>query len=409
MLNVLWLGCTAVAVVSLCVHAYRVHRFAGLYDEAPPPAPPCWPNVEVILCVRGVDPTLGDCLRAINSQVYEGRYRVHVVFDGDEALAVIASAAAATKLRPQFKAARLYPPHDACGLKMSALVQALGDLEPDTEAVALIDADVRPASDWLANLIAPLYVNGVGAATGVRWFEPVGGLGSRLRYLWNAGAVVQAHAHSVAWGGSLAFQVAVLRRAGLPALWLHRLVEDTGVTGALAKIGLRVHTVPVAVALCGERVSVRDAFRFVRRQLLAVRLYHDRWPRILLHGLVDAVAVVSLFAVLVVGGWTNDDYRFAEAGVVLFVQFVAAVGGLLYLRGRINRVRGETSGAVWLLSQALPLLPLAVLFHAAAAIAAQVARRVDWRGVTYVLSRGTVRLAAYRPYRPTVSSKESLV
>ena len=50
-----------------------------------------------------------------------------------------------------------------------------------------VDSDARPRNDWLRLLVAPLADEGMGAATGYRWFIPnKGGFASRLRSVWNA-------------------------------------------------------------------------------------------------------------------------------------------------------------------------------------------------------------------------------
>ena len=76
---------------------------------------------------------------------------------------------------------------ERCGLKVSAQRQALAALGDDVEVVVFADADADPAADWLRRLTAPLADRAVGAACGIRWFDPPDGAwGSLVRYLNNA-------------------------------------------------------------------------------------------------------------------------------------------------------------------------------------------------------------------------------
>src|SRR4030095_13807699 len=57
-----------------------------------------------------------------------------------------------------------------CGQKVHNLRAAVAEVDTRSEARVFVDSDPRPASDWLRKLVGPLQDEGVGAATGYRWF-----------------------------------------------------------------------------------------------------------------------------------------------------------------------------------------------------------------------------------------------
>jgi cellulose synthase/poly-beta-1,6-N-acetylglucosamine synthase-like glycosyltransferase len=126
------------------------------------------PKTAVVLCLRGCDPFLPACLEAILKQDYPC-YDLRIVVDSreDPAWKIVEQVVArcsTTKVQVRPLTAR----RDTCSLKCSSLLQALSELDDSYEAVALLDADTVPHRTWLAELVAPLADERVGAATGNR-------------------------------------------------------------------------------------------------------------------------------------------------------------------------------------------------------------------------------------------------
>src|SRR5262249_38429214 len=120
----------------------------------------------------------------------------------------------------QVRVDALRAPRETCSLKMTAILQAVEELPESVEVIATIDADVRPASNWLSSLVAPLEDARVGVASGFRWFVPTDTRwGTLVRYLWNAAALTQMYAFQVAWGGSLAIHSRVFRQSLTRERW----------------------------------------------------------------------------------------------------------------------------------------------------------------------------------------------
>jgi hypothetical protein len=403
------LTCTAFLALSSLVQLIWARRFTALYSPRPAAtvSDDHLPRAAVVLSLRGADPSLAGCLDGLLHLDYP-RYDVRIVIDSREDPAwdlvqrVVAESGAGNVEIQALEHRRA-----TCSLKLSSLVQAVGRLDASYGVVAFVDADVYIYPEWLRDLVAPLSEPGVGASNGVRWFLPVeSNWGTLVRYLWNAAACTQMVAFHIPWGGSLAFRADVLRDACLADDWGRSLFEDTGAYRALRARGLAIRVVGPATLVCGEAVDLPACFRFVRRQLLATRLYHEGWPLVVAHGLANAAAVLAAAVLCGAFAWRGEWAYAAWMGGLIAAQFLALAAGLVGIERPIRclvRGRGETTVPLRAATvlKTLAAMPLALAVHTAGLVAASVARRVSWRGISYEI-RGPhdIRLVAYHPFRP---------
>ena len=375
---------------------------------------PC-PKVAVILCLRGPDPFLADCIRAILNQDYP-TYELRVVVDSmdDPAWEVVARAVAGSGVQ-NVRVAQLTKRRETCSLKCSNLVQAVSDLDESFEVVALVDADTVPHTTWLRDLVAPFADPAVGATTGGRWYMPSEvSWGSLVRYWWNVAAVVQMYCYGIAWGGALAVKTEVFRQSDLLDRWSNALCEDTMLKTCLAELGLKVQFVPSLMMVNREGCDIAGYFGWVRRQLLTARLYHPLWPAVLGHGVLTFLGplfalTVAVYAALAESEW--DTAVWALGGLVGYeVGLISTAFMLEASVRRIVRARGEplplpsTVAAL----KTVVALPFTQLIYALALAAAQCLSSVGWRGVLYRIdARRRIRLIEYRPFADADKPPES--
>ena len=243
LLVLVWLAVLAVLIV---VQSYLSGWFAIKVARAANVARPTnyCPPVAVVLCVRGLDPSLPACLAGLMSLDYPD-YQIHIVADNemDPAVEVVRQATQAVETG-FVTLSFLKHPSSTCSLKCSSLVQTIKGLTEKIEAIALIDADTIPHQSWLRELVAPLAEENVAAATGTRWYMPRrAAMGSLARYLWNAGAVVIMASTNIAWGGTLAIKRSAVSKAGLLERWSESFCEEHAATSCAA-------TPWVAAGLC---------------------------------------------------------------------------------------------------------------------------------------------------------------
>lgn len=377
----------------------RLRRRPGLAEPAPP--------AEVVLCLRGADPSLGDALMALAGQTYPGPWRLLVVVDSRQDPAWPLARQTIERLEAagvaRWQAARLTPlaARPAAGsLKSASLRQAFGELDAATELVALVDADAVVAAGWLAALAAGCGQAGVGAVSGNRWYAPAAGSGPGLvRAIWNGGALVLMTLLGIPWGGSLAVRRSLIEPSGWRAVLATSLCEDTALPEPLGRCGWRYEFRPELITLDrDDGIALRPLGRWISRQLLSARLHHPAWPLVALHGLGTAllvlVALLAALAALLLGRLTDAGLLLAallayELGCVALLLLIEAVAarGLAPLGGRLPQ---PDLAHAWRL---LRWLPLAQWMCGLATLRTALTRRVEWRGVHYrVTGRSVERL-----------------
>ena len=356
------------------------------------------PKVAVVLCVRGEDPTLIECLSGIIGQDYPD-FQLHVAFDSEHD-------PGATVVRDFFEGhhhqARLYF-FDAlteCSLKCSGISHIVESLDHSFEVVAFIDADAVVDENWLAELVRPLDDEATGAATGNRWFTPTDDdTGSLVQQTWNAAAVVQMQAYDIAWGGSLAIRRDVIDRCELVQRWRESFCEDTVLSKAFRRSGYRIARVPGLVIDNQENNDLDGTYDWIVRQLLTVRLHHTHWFDVMTHGLATGVAtiVVPVLAIVCVA---SGNFAAANAAFRVWILYQVVNVVLLWLIGRSNKFalqarpgfrpddhdnQASLSNRIWagLVTQ---------WAHPMATFAAMTATRTTWRGASYAVLGNRVRL-----------------
>jgi len=372
----------------------------------------------VILCLRGGDPFLPDCLRALLNQNYPC-YEVRIVVDSreDPAWEIVAQTLQ-NQAATHVQVSPLVVRRQTCSLKCSALVQAVSQLDDSCEVVALVDADTVPHPNWLRELVTPLADGRVGATTGNRWYMPAKGQwGSLLRYLWNATAVVQMYFYVIPWGGSLALKTELLRRTQLLEKWGQALSEDVLLYSTLREQGLQIKFVPSLMMVNREECDISSFVRWEKRQLILARLYHPQWWGIVAHviltTLILALAVVMLLAALVTRQWEASVW--VSGGLAVYMTgAVLFLGSLEQSVRRVIQDRGEltTPFTATVMAKILLVIPLVYLVHMIALVSSILTGSVEWRGITYQIKNPwNIRLVEYHPYQTldqAVDTKASL-
>ncbi|MBL8829191.1 MAG: glycosyltransferase [Planctomycetaceae bacterium] len=375
--------------------------------QQPPPTNEnaVWPRVSVLVCVRGVDPSLLRTLERLMRQDYPD-YELRVVVDSTQDHAWPQVQALARSSGVKIDVQPLRQRLRTCSLKCSALVQMIDELDPRSEVIALCDSDLDIGEDWLRKLVAPLADPQIGAVTGIRWFRPRRGqFGSNLRKLWvNLSTIWQAITNSP-WGGSLAIRRSAFEQADLAQLWRQSIVDDTPVRMALAQLGLRVYATPALIVPSSEECTLPFAFNFVSRQLMWLRLYDPIWSVIQLHAL-DTLGAAAVPAVMAVVAFLVGDLELAAITGSLFVLYLLTIGVCVRVIDAVvdNRLAARElppNGDSWLraVREAAALLALP-FFHVATVVNTSSRQQIDWRGVKYLIHSPTqIELIEDRPWQ----------
>lgn len=364
------------------------------------------PKAAVILPLRGADPFLADCVRALLNQNYP-QYNLQIIVDSweDPAWNIVSNAIQQLGAMHVI-VSPLTLRHKTGSLKGSALVQAICALDDSYEVVAFVDADVVPHPNWLRELVAPLADEQVGASTGYRWYMPrTSQWGSLVRYIWNSAAVIFTCFRQYPWGGSMAMKLSVLRRSRLLKTWTQAVSVDAPIRKALQEIGLKVKFVPTVMMSNLEECNFVRCLGFMKRQLLVMRLYSSTWLQVAVQVFTTALAFVMAIGLLLIALVSGDFGCATWVAGAIAGYILAMVLLLTFLEQGVRRViqvRGEptTSFSPLMMAKILMAIPLTQLVFAVATLLAMLARSVEWRGITYQIEGpGKILLTEYRPYQ----------
>ncbi|PWU11615.1 MAG: hypothetical protein C5B51_02220, partial [Terriglobia bacterium] len=171
-----------------------------------------------------------------------------------------------------------------------------------SEICAFADSDGRVTKRWLRALVAPLAEEGVGAATGFRWFTPSpAGFWPLLRGVWDAVAAgtMGPGDNRFAWGGAMAIRRETFAEARVPEYWKNTISDDYALSAAIHAAGLKIAYAPGALVPSREQISPRALFPWMRRQLMLTRIYNRRqWQT----GLAAHVFYCGAMAACVIAG-----------------------------------------------------------------------------------------------------------
>ena len=358
------------------------------------------------MSVRGCDPTLRESLSAILHQDYPD-YDVHLVVDhrGDSAWSVVHEVQERFDHCGRLTIHEMRQPVDTCGLKCNALVQALEHFDPETEYLVLMDADVTPHETWLRDVTAPLLDPGIGVVTGNQWFEPheQATVGSLLRSLWNAGAIVPTAIFNNPWAGTFAMRMKDVEAANLADVWRRSAVDDGPIRHAIAPLGLKIKFQPSLIMVNREECTFDYVNHYVTRMLTWSKLYEKTFINTVVHAvftnLVMLAAVLTLLTALLS---VQPVVATIALCSILGMALISALGYVIVRAGvdRACQTRGESLPPLSLnqLVRFTVLIPVTLMIYGCSCCRAIVSQQVRWREITYeVKNKSQVRMLQYSP------------
>ncbi|MEO3706387.1 glycosyltransferase [Trichormus azollae] len=364
------------------------------------------PKTAVILCLRGADPYLPNCVRFLLKQNYP-HYDLKLIIDSPEDPAFKIVKEAITEIgATNFQISTLRTVRHNCSLKCSSLVQAVSDLDNSYQVVALVDADTIVHPNWLRELVSPLTDDKVGLTTGNRWYVPTGKYwGSLVRYAGNVSTVVQMFLFQVPWGGSLAIKKELLNQTELLEKWGEAFGDDMLIHKIIKKHGLGIKFVPSLLMVNREESDLTYLFTSLKRLILCSRLYHPNWLA-LVSDAVSSILFPTVTIILALGFLLATEWN---GSVSLFKSYSIYTIGLLLLMlvmelgvQEVIRSQGQVTPQVSLTTiiKMLIAIPLTQWVYGLAMLSSLWMSTVTWRGLTYkVQGPWNIHLVEYHPYQ----------
>ena len=341
------------------------------------------PKAMAILCLRGTDPFLPECLRRLVSMNYTN-YFLRIVIDSarDPARHLVQQFLDKhPKANVEVTYLRNRLPN--CSGKVSGLLQATEDIPMDCQVVAFFDGDTMVYPDCLRDLVAPLRDPKVGITSGNRWYAPQGrGFASLVRYGWNSIAVSLMNVLQFPWGGCMAMRAETLRDEKTRRAMRETFNEDATLGSHVLRLGMRVEFVSEATIVNHENIAFPSFYNFLVRQLLVARSSYFRWPLLFGQsiGLNSFMACWGLMALPI----PHRDHLFVALSLVSSVLYLQAFVTELFVR-RVVAARGEKS-APWKITEILGVpaaLACVCVLNFRATTRALIGGFHTWRGITY--------------------------
>jgi ceramide glucosyltransferase len=363
--------------------------------ETARPLPDFAPFVSVIAPCRGLEDGLRENLSALFQQNYP-RYEIVFVTDraDDSSLSVIENVRTLEPASGRVSS-RVVIAGEAigCGQKVHNLRVAVSNIDPETQAFVFVDTDARPQATWLRSLVAPLADEGLGAASGYRWFIPDrGGFTSQLRSVWNASIASALGARedkNFCWGGSTAIRRTTFEKLQVSAAWQGTVSDDFTLTRVLQEAKLPIHFVPACLVASVGDCSASDLLEFSNRQLKITRVYAPHlWKPVLIGSLLFCAVFFGGLILVVARAIMRLSYALPLLALLLIYLLGAAKAYV-----RLKAVTIPLANCQKQLSRSLPwhllLWPFASALYLCNALAAGFSRRIKWRGITYELKSAT--------------------
>jgi cellulose synthase/poly-beta-1,6-N-acetylglucosamine synthase-like glycosyltransferase len=276
--DLLWLMLTALALLGLVPNVASIVqglRLRGHVRRAMRLAVGAFlPPAVMILPVRGVDEGFDENVRSILGQSYP-KFRLLVVAD-DSADAAADRIRSIARESPHIPVSFVVSGPSPLPGKVNAVRSSLSHLVAEDELLVFADSDIRPATDWLRQLVQPLADTTVGVATGFRWYVPPRPtFWSLVRAEWNAVSanVLFDPRRAFAWGGSCAIRRDDLPRLRLEERWRDVLSDDLILTQAVREAGLKIAYAPAALVPTFEGANRSVCTEWCLRQMTMATLY----------------------------------------------------------------------------------------------------------------------------------------
>ncbi|MBO0859017.1 MAG: glycosyltransferase [Chloracidobacterium sp.] len=366
------------------------------------------PKAVVIVPCRGAEREFEENIQAILAQDYRD-YEVVFVTESENDPAY----GALSRLLKQRR--RLAPPTWMVvagearnrGQKVHNLLAALDTLNSigPVDALVFADSDMRPARNWLTELVAPLGDHRIGATTGYRWYQPLkeegegrnrgSGFASTLLSVWNASALALLGERSgFAWGGSMAIRRENFEKIGVKERWEGALSDDYALTSAVHEHGQRIKFAPQCLVTSRLEATFKDLLEFTTRQMRITRVYSPRVWRL-------AFFSHTLFNLAFWGGllWLGASCLIGRPsrslGILLACIFL--LGSITSSMRAVVAARLLGPGCVGKWWAYLSFGPIVSLVYFYNVIASARITRIVWRGIGYDLISPSETVILHRP------------
>jgi ceramide glucosyltransferase len=328
------------------------------------------PPVTILKPLHFDEPGLKDALRSFLDQDYAAP--VQLVFGvqdhSDPAIAVVE---ALQRDYPERDIALVVDPSlHGTNRKISNLINMHHVTKHDV--VVLSDSDISVGRDWLAQVVAALTQDGVGAVTslyvgkpGANGWSVLAAMGSSYEFLPNVVAGVSWGLAAPCLGSTIAFEKHVLDETGGFRTFANLLADDYEIGRAIRRLGFKIAVLNFAVAHTSAETTWPALYRHELRWNRTTRVI-DPWGHT--GSVITHPLPLALLGVILTGG--------AYGALAVAVLSIAS---RLWLKACVDRRFSARSGPAW-------ALPIRDILSFGVFVSSFFGDVVHWRGNEFGVS-----------------------
>ncbi|MBN2035511.1 MAG: glycosyltransferase family 2 protein [Chitinispirillaceae bacterium] len=255
----------------------------------------------------------------------------------------------------------------------------------DPDVYVFADSDIRPAGQWLHELVLPLSEQRVAVTSGYRWLHAKKGtLGEQAHALSNVFIYVLFSVASFLggvglWGGSMAIRKKTFDELEVAELWSRTAVDDMSLSQVVKRNRYRSVIVPASMTHSDELLpTVTATFAWFTRQTMFLKAYFKAiW---LIGGMILTIGGVTLFTLLPLAalGALSEHRSFLDCG--------GAAASVLYIGECIVVLLYPLLGPMPRFHTLLLYMPIVRITHIMSYFRTIFSNVITWAGVRYYLT-----------------------
>lgn len=299
------------------------------------------PRCAIIIPCKGVSKDLEQNLRGFLSLGYRDYMVVYSVESADDAAVPVINNILKDDTRARLAIAGL---SSACAQKNHNLLAGLREAS-DAEVYVFADADIKPESSWLIELIRPLANPDIAVTTGFRWLQAKRGTVGELSHFYVNAFIYVLFATACffggvgLWGGSMAIRKKDFDELNVADKWSRAGVDDMSLSYLVLKSRRKAVLVPSCVVNTDDLIpTVKGTIKWFERQIMYLKAYQKAlwffigFPMVFLGMLFILLLPFALGAALLfdmpffsVGGGAGLVFYVGELLTVSFYPFLGSM------------------------------------------------------------------------------------
>jgi len=341
------------------------------------------PLCSIIVPCKGIPKNFGNNLRGFLQLDYPNYEVIYVTeSENDAAVPEIRKILSEDK-RVKFTIAGLA---SQCAQKNYNLLAALQEVKSSSEVFVFADSDIKPAKEWLREIVLPLQNSKITVTTGFRWLiSTTGSIGEMCHsyiniFIYTCFCAACYFGGVGLWGGSMAIRRKDFQNLEVAKKWASAAVDDMSLSAVVYKAKRKAMVVPACVTVSDDLIeTMAGATSWFERQIMYLKAYQKGLWFFTLSLVLTAFTLLCLLPIAAFGAFSTRDLNLfwtLGGGVSLFFIAGHTLVALLY----------PFLGKMPFLGRFLLLQPFMRMTHVIAYMRTWFTHTITWAGIKYQLS-----------------------